>query len=377
MKKGYIKLLIACLVLIALLLINIVFDILNSYTYVLFLFATFFGLVLLVGFEKEKALFKKDMIIITIISCMFYYIVTYMAGLFIGFLKNSYNLKILSIINNVFPVLAIILLEELIRYDLIKKGERNKSIIFLTLVVFVLMDITLIINRYDFGDINLVIEFVFLYFLVSIFNNVYSIYSAYKSGYTSGIIYRIIMKVPMYFAPIIPSLGQYVESVLKMSFPIILTIIMYKMTTNNKVVEASSSYKYKNTFIILSVAIILLIIGINSRWFKLYSLTIGSGSMQPNINIGDVIIVEKISKEKLSSLKDGDILVFNHSDKIIVHRIYSIKKINNNLYVSTKGDANNDIDNWITEEKDIIGTTKIRLPYIGYPTVLLSRLMNQ
>ena len=64
-------------------------------------------------------------------------------------------------------------------------------------------------------------------------------------------------------------------------------------------------------------------------------LNVISGSMSPEINEGDIIIIKKYKNYEV-----GDIITFSSNDEIITHRIYSII----DDYYFTKGDANNTID---------------------------------
>ncbi|MEM0212120.1 MAG: signal peptidase I [Candidatus Methanomethylicia archaeon] len=102
-------------------------------------------------------------------------------------------------------------------------------------------------------------------------------------------------------------------------------------------------------------------------------LVVASGSMQPTLNIGDVIVIKGANP---GELKVGDIIVFNppkpyYSGVPWVHRIISIQKINGELYIKTKGDANIYPDPFTLTKNDIIGLVIFKLPYIGLITLNL------
>ena len=124
--------------------------------------------------------------------------------------------------------------------------------------------------------------------------------------------------------------------------------------------------------------LITLTIALNSNLFRYWMAVIGSGSMEPTINIGDTVIVDKSYQKHLEKLKNGDILVFKNGQKIYVHRIINIDNIEENYYIKTKGDRKEQIeDSWIVTNKDIIGVVKFKIKYIGYPTVWLSRILEE
>ncbi|MCW1300858.1 MAG: signal peptidase I [Candidatus Nanoarchaeia archaeon] len=89
------------------------------------------------------------------------------------------------------------------------------------------------------------------------------------------------------------------------------------------------------------------------------------------INRGDVVLVKKIRPEEL---KVGDVIVFNSPNGKIIHRVISIE----NGSVTTKGDANPSplgFEQHISAQQ-IIGKAYLRIPYLGYPRILLLMLLG-
>ena len=59
---------------------------------------------------------------------------------------------------------------------------------------------------------------------------------------------------------------------------------------------------------------------------------------------------------------------------IVVHRLIRIVNIGDEVYYYTKGDANEEEDNYLIKKENIIGIVRFRIPYIGYPTVWFSEI---
>ena len=57
---------------------------------------------------------------------------------------------------------------------------------------------------------------------------------------------------------------------------------------------------------------------------------------------------------------------------MIIHRVYRIVKNNDEYFIYTEGDANNDYDKYKVTENMFVGIVKFNIPLIGYPTVLLN-----
>lgn len=86
-------------------------------------------------------------------------------------------------------------------------------------------------------------------------------------------------------------------------------------------------------------------------------LEVISGSMEPNINIGDLIIIDTNDKD----YKKNDIVTFyDEENSFVTHRIIEINKST----IITKGDANNTSDGEIPIKK-IVGEYKCRLNGLG------------
>ena len=73
-------------------------------------------------------------------------------------------------------------------------------------------------------------------------------------------------------------------------------------------------------------------------------------------------------------MKKGDIIAYKTNKNIIVHRIIRQLEENDEIFIYTKGDANNNEDNFIVKKENIIGIVRFKIPYIGYPTVWFSEL---
>ncbi|SHE31204.1 signal peptidase I [Clostridium fallax] len=130
----------------------------------------------------------------------------------------------------------------------------------------------------------------------------------------------------------------------------------------------------KGTIKVLVVAFMILIIlnGILNRFDGAYNTigyrtyTILTGSMEPKIKPGDIVLVKKVAEDEL---KEGDIITFKEDNRIVTHRI--VEK-NNNGFI-TKGDNNNVKDSEIVKENNIIGQVKLVIPKLGYVLVFLSK----
>lgn len=90
-----------------------------------------------------------------------------------------------------------------------------------------------------------------------------------------------------------------------------------------------------------------------------------SGSMKPNISVGDIVIARNIKNEE-RELKIGDIISFRSGHSVITHRIVNIEKDKNGvLRIRTKGDSNNTEDGVDILINNIEGKVIAVIPKIG------------
>lgn len=86
-------------------------------------------------------------------------------------------------------------------------------------------------------------------------------------------------------------------------------------------------------------------------------LVIASGSMGSAISKGDIAVVVPTRK-----VQTRDIIMFRQGEKSVVHRIIEIKKVGEQTFVQTKGDANEFQDPYPLSEKEILGKVVLIIP---------------
>lgn len=95
-------------------------------------------------------------------------------------------------------------------------------------------------------------------------------------------------------------------------------------------------------------------------------LTVMSGSMEPTIPVGSVIVVKPQPQYEA-----GDIITFKtpgstKKNDFTTHRILEIKTSNGITTFVTKGDANDDSDREFIDRQDIVGKERFAVSLVGY-----------
>ena len=327
----------------------------------------------LFGFEKANNRYNKEIIINLLIVILTCFIIYYLSGLIIGFVKTDTLTSIYGLTNFIIPFTVSLVLKEILRYNLLRKGEKSKFLLVLTIILFIMLDVTFTLANGFTGSKYSKFLFFSLTFLPSISRNVTATYIAKKISFIPNILWLLIVNLYSSIIPIMPSTGNYVGSLLKLLFPVIIFYSVFTFVQNRKMNKPlRNNNEHRLLGISLTGIFVAVVVYFSSGFFKYYAIAVATGSMVPNISIGDVVIVNQ--RYDLNDIKVGDIIAVKYDNKIIVHRI--VKMVNNNdeLYIYTKGDANKSLDNYIVNKDMIIGIVNIKIPYIGLPTVWLNDL---
>jgi signal peptidase len=95
--------------------------------------------------------------------------------------------------------------------------------------------------------------------------------------------------------------------------------------------------------------------------------TVMSGSMEPTIKIGGIVVVKPTLNYKV-----GDIISFSADINVkssITHRVTAINQKGSQTIYTVKGDANDVPDSNPVKKENVIGRVLFTIPWIGYALV--------
>ena len=377
MKKSYKKLIIFDIILAIILLLNsFILNILGNYLYMdilLVILLIIFKFVF--GFEKDRHRYIKDIIINISIIYLASFIIYYIFGIFIGFVRTDNYFTFYGMRVFIIPYIVMIILREYLRGQMLNKAENSKLLTIVTCIMFILLDFS---NRFNVSSLNTnYSKFIFLALtlLPIISNNVVCTYIARKVGYKPNILWMLVAGLYEPLLPFIPDVGLYISSLIRFLFPFVLMYNVYSFFEKRaKDIPISYIKKRRYVEIPLLALFIFILAYFVSGFFRYYAIAIATGSMRPNLKVGDVAIVDQHFDYK--NLKVGEVIAYKYEGVIIAHRLCDIAVINDDYYFYTKGDANEAKDNYIIYPDTIVGTVKKKIPYIGLPTVWLNQLFE-
>jgi signal peptidase I len=116
---------------------------------------------------------------------------------------------------------------------------------------------------------------------------------------------------------------------------------------------------------ILTFVVATVLLATHGKIEKYQFMAVLSGSMVPTMNVGDLVVAEVVTPDKLS---DGDLATFRDpsTGRLITHRVQSILWRGNIADVITRGDANPVGENWSVTSDSKVGRVVLRMPHVGY-----------
>ena len=153
---------------------------------------------------------------------------------------------------------------------------------------------------------------------------------------------------------------------------------------NEKIISFTNALKFVTGIISWVVLVILVIIAVMLVYYflatKIYGekgenykpafslYTILSASMEPNINVFDVIV--DVNVKKPEDIKVGDVITFISSSNLttnmtITHRVIEVVKDGENYSYKTQGDANLIPDNTNAKYENVLGKVIFKIPQLG------------
>ncbi len=104
------------------------------------------------------------------------------------------------------------------------------------------------------------------------------------------------------------------------------------------------------------------------NFFGYKSFIVVTGSMEPTLNVGDIVFVKETT-----DIKEQDIISFKEQNAIITHRVVGIKRENDKDYYITKGDANSGNDTELVSIEDVEGKYSFKILWVGNVILFLQK----
>lgn len=308
-----------------------------------------------------------------VVFAMFYLVIFYLLGLHFGFVKPKIMFSIKTIFNFILPLGTIIVASEWMRRIFLshkleikfKSKKIDLSRIF-TYIAMVMVDLLIYTEVYDLAKLDDFLTVLGFVFFASLSCNLLYNYITIRFGVKGIIIFRLITILFVYIIPFIPDVYVFFRSFLRLLYPYLIYLFFEKLYSKNDYTLGIREKRKEivgNTLLIVIASLLVMLI---SCKFKYGIIVVGSGSMTGTLNKGDAVIFEKYQRQEI---KKGQVIIFDYNGIETIHRVIDVKKVNGEYRYYTKGDANSRNDEEFRIKEDIYALVKLRVKYIGYPTL--------
>jgi len=320
---------------------------------------------------------KSSIIQLALMIGFFQMVLLIVGGLFSSFGKSPYSFTPTGILTNLFFVGAMLFGMEFSRAWLVNHLGRKH--VFLALasvaIIYTLLSVPLtqIIGlRLEVGSI----DFINSTFLPSLAENLLATFLALLGGPIPALLYRGILQAFWWFSPVLPDLPWMFKGLIGTALPIVGLVVinsLYSPQTGRKKGRRAESGSITGWIVttVAAVAIIWFAVGL----FPFQPALVGSGSMEPKMYAGDVVVIAKVPAD---NIKTGDIIQFRVPEGVtIMHRVIEVQETEEGSKTFiTKGDANDQPDSEPVSPENVVGKAVLTIPKIGWASIAVKQFFT-
>lgn len=362
-KDKKILYILSCLFIGLLLLLNVALNFLQT-KFLIAVFVTAFFL-LFSKFVKKRSILNfehKQVTYILLAAALGLISLYYVTGIGFGFQKTIAPVSILW--KYTLPCIITIIFSENIRKIML--AQSSKFVNVLSYIIFTVIDVLLLSQGEIFKSFYFANNFFAMALFPSITSNILYHFVAKKYGALPNIVYKILIFNFSNILRVQPIMPEAMHSFAKTLIPILLLLFIKAIYAKKQ--KLATKQKKVLEMVLATVGIIIMtgLIMLVSCKFRFGILVVATESMTGSLNKGDAVIYEEYDNE---TIKTGQILVFNSNGRKTVHRVVDVENVNGQMRIYTKGDANEIKDAGYITSKDVVGVLKLKIKYLGYPTV--------
>ena len=328
------------------------------------------AILVLPGYRPAGGLRLKTTIIQMGLMIGFFQVLLYaIGGLFSSFGRSPYSFTPTGILTNLVFVGSMLVGMELSRAWLINRLGKKHAFLAVAFVAVLYTLLSLPLARITGLRPELAsITYMNSTVLPALAENMLASLLALLGGPLAAIAYRGMLQAFWWFSPILPNLPWAFKGLIGTAVPVVGLVVANTLRTSRprhrqarREREGSLAGWIVTT--VIAVAIIWFAVGL----FPVQPTTVISGSMRPTLDVGDVVIIAKVSAD---TIKPGDIIQFREAEGITtVHRVIEIQEIEGNTVFITQGDANRRPDANPVLPANVVGKVIFNIPKVGWAAI--------
>ncbi len=318
---------------------------------------------------------EKTMRIVSLLAVWF--LVYSLSGLVFTYVRNVLVASPTSIAVNTWAFVGSAIAVEYIRHKILSTaGRRSIRVLGIAATVVLALPFMSIGQIPDNLAGGQLVEMVFVDFAGALATSAILTYLAISAGLQAQLVYRVGLLAIVLLPPVIPKHDWYMIGMAAVVIPVAVYLVLEKFNHSEdyrrQTVRGHDPSKVVNSmYFLVMVAMVMFMTGV----FTYKPLVIMSNSMVPVFGRGSVVVVQKT---RAVDIRQGDIVQYESSGKMVTHRVLDIKRDGSqleDLVFTTQGDNSPSIDKPVRQNQ-IVGVVRGAVPIVGYPTVWLQEIIK-
>lgn len=335
--------------------------------------------VLIPLFVKKRSILsinKNQILLIMLVIALIYLMIYYLTGLRFGFYRNPYRLSLSIFLKFVLPIATIITATEVIRFVFVAQNDKAaNALCYLSCVIAEMLVCSNIPSVTSFARF---MDLVAGAFFPALITNLLYNYLSKRYGIYPNLVFRLLTTLHSYILPVKSGISESLVNLFRLLLPIAIYLFIDSLYERKRRYALQNTSRFWRVMSkVLTIIVVIIMIGtvmLISNQFYYGALVIATDSMTGELNKGDVAIFESYEDQLII---EGQVIVFEKNNTMIVHRVADIQIINGNTRYYTKGDANDGLDAGFITDAEIVGLVNLKLPYFGFPTLWMRSLFQR
>lgn len=302
--------------------------------------------------------------------------IAFAAALALGFGRSPYGHSPLSILSDLWYVVALLAGREVARWYLVRALERRGELLAVGFTAALLWLATLAPSAYTLlGDPRTAFDYLGKIALPAAAASLLATYLALLGGPLASMAYLGVLAAFEWLPPALPNLPWPVAALIGVVVPLVGLVLIQPASAAPAAQAAATVDKSGSSGALVWIAaalVALLVFWFNTGVFGVRPVLIQGISMEPGMHTGDIAVTRQVP---LDSLKTGDVIKFREGSHDVLHRIIAIKNGPGGPVFTTKGD-NNPAPDPPVAAKDVEGRMVLHVPKIGLPGTYLKELLT-
>lgn len=313
---------------------------------------------------------KYSVLMILAMAALLYLAILYLSGAYFGY-RATPSLSVRRFFLNVFPTVVNVVCIELTRRVL--TAQSGRASLALAYAIGVASDLFAGAGFSELTTFPQFMNMLGMTLLPALLANVLYCYVATHYGALPNLVYRSLITAVPSLLPVESAMPDVLLSFARLIVPILL-LTFIRSLYEHRIRYARSRFKWvSRLFTLVTVVFMILLVMLISGQFRFGTLVIATESMTGALDRGDAVVYEEYDGQ---GIETGQVIIFNQNNALTVHRVVEIERINGVTRYYTKGDANESRDDGYITASDIVGITQLKIPYVGYPTLLLRSIFK-